>query len=67
MRKLIIAGIAFVLLLGGFIVYMEIDKKKFIDSISSVSPVVDQPVNEAETTIEGTQANEEPKFPRGRP
>ena len=61
MRKLIIAGIAFVLLLGGFIVYMEIDKKKFIDSISSVSPVVDQPVNGAET-IEGTQENKKPKF-----
>ena len=62
MRKLIIAGIAFVLLLGGFIVYMEIDKKKFIDSISPVSPVVDHPVNVLETTREGTQANEEPKF-----
>ena len=62
MRKLIIAGIAFVLLLGGFIVYMEIDKKKFIDSISSVSPVVDQPVNVSKTTIEGTQENKKPKF-----
>ena len=62
MRKLIIAGITFVLLLGGFIVYMEIDKRKFIDSISSVSPVADQPVNMSEATIEGTQANEEPKF-----
>ena len=62
MRKLIVVGIAFVLLLGGFIVYMEIDKRKFIDSISSVSPVVDQPVNVSETTREVTQANEEPKF-----
>ena len=62
MRKLIVAGIAFVLLLGGFIVYMEIDKKKFIDSISSVSPVVNQPVNVSETIIEGTQANEGPKL-----
>ena len=62
MKKLIIAGIAFVLLLGGFIVYMEIDKRKFIDSISSVPPVVDQPVNVSETTIEGTQENKEPKF-----
>ena len=41
---------------------MEIDKRKFIDSISAVSEVVDQPMNGAETTIEGTQANEEPKF-----
>ena len=62
MRKLIIAGIAFVLLFGGFIVYIEIDKRKFIDNISSVSPVVDQPVNVLETTREVTQANEEPKF-----
>jgi hypothetical protein len=62
MRKLIIAGIVLVLLLGGFIVYMEIDKRKFIDSISSVSPVVDQPVNVSETTREVTQASEEPKF-----
>ncbi len=62
MRKLIVAGIAFLLLLGGFIVYMEIDKKKFIDSISSVSPVVAQPVNGAETTIEGTQENKKPKL-----
>ena len=61
MRKPIVAGIAFVLLVGGFIVYMEIDKRKFIDSISSVSPVVDQPVNVSETTREVTQANEEPK------
>ena len=30
MKKLIIAGIAFVLLLGGFIVYMEIDKKSLL-------------------------------------
>ena len=62
MRKLIIAGIAFLLLLGGFIVYMEIDKRKFIDSISSVFPVVDQPVNVIETTREVTRANEEPKL-----
>ena len=62
MRKLIVAGVAFALLLGGYIVYMEIDKRKFIDSISSVSPVADQPVNMSEATIEGTQANEEPKF-----
>ena len=61
MRKLIVAGIVLVLLLGGYIVYMEIDKRKFIDSISSVSPVVDQPVNVSETTREVTQANEEPK------
>ena len=62
MRKLIVAGIAFLLLLGGFIVYMEIDKRKFIDSISAVSAVVDQPVNVLETTIEGTQENKKPKF-----
>ncbi len=67
MRKLIVAGIAFVLLVGGFIVYMEIDKKKFIDSISSVSPVVNQPVNVLETTREVTQANEEPKFQEVEP
>jgi hypothetical protein len=62
MRKLIIAGIVLVLLLGGYIVYMEIDKRKFIDSISSAYPVVDQPVNVLETTREVTQASEEPKF-----
>ena len=62
MRKLIIAGIVLVLLLGGYIVYMEIDKRKFIDSISSAYPVVDQPVNVSETTIEGTQENKKPKF-----
>ena len=62
MRKLIVAGIVLVLLLGGFIVYMEIDKRKFIDSISSASRVVDQPVNGAETTIEDTQENKKPKF-----
>ena len=62
MKKLIVAGIAFLLLLGGFIVYMEIDKRKFIDSISSVSPVIDQPVNVSETTIDGTQENKKPKF-----
>ncbi len=62
MRKIIVAGIAFVLLVGGFIVYMEIDKRKFIDSISSAYPVVDQPVNVLETTREVTQASEEPKF-----
>ena len=62
MRKLIVAGIVLVLLLGGYIVYMEIDKRKFIDSISSAYPVVDQPVNVSETTREVTQANEEPKF-----
>ena len=62
MRKLIVAGIAFILLLGGFIVYMEIDKRKFIDSISAVSPVVDQPVNVSETTIAGTQENKKPQF-----
>ena len=62
MRKLIVAGIAFVLLLGGYIVYMEIDKRKFIDSISSMSPVVDQPVNVLETTREVTQVSEEPQF-----
>ena len=62
MRKLIVAGIAFVLLVGGFIAYMEIDKRKFIDSISSVSPVVDQLMNVSETTIEGTRENKKPKF-----
>ena len=62
MRKLIIAGIAFVLLLGGFIVYMEIDKRKFIDSISLMSPVVDQPVNVSETTRDAIQENKKPKF-----
>ena len=62
MRKLIVAGIVLVLLLGGYIVYMEIDKRKFIDSISSAYPVVDQPVNVLETTREVTQASEEPKF-----
>ena len=62
MRKLIVAGIAFIFLLGGFIVYMEIDKRKFIDNISAVSEVVDQPVNVLETTREVTQASEEPKF-----
>ncbi len=62
MRKLIIAGIAFLLLLGGYIVYMEIDKKKFIDSISSVSPVVDQPVNVSETTRDAIQENKQPVF-----
>ena len=62
MRKLIVAGIVLVLLLGGFIVYMEIDKRKFINSISSLPPVVDQAVNEAELTSEVTQKNEEPKM-----
>ena len=62
MRKLIVAGIAFLLLLGGFIVYMEIGKRKFIDSISSVSPVVDQPVNVSETTRDTIQENKKPKF-----
>ena len=62
MRKLIVAGIAFVLLVGGYIIYMEIDKRKFIDSISAVSVVVDQPVNVSETTIEGTQENKKPQF-----
>ncbi len=62
MRKLIIAGITFILLVGGYIVYMEIDKRKFIDSISSVSPVVAQPVNVLETTIEGIQENKKPKL-----
>ena len=62
MRKLIVAGIAFVLLVGGFIVYIEIDKRKFIDSITSASAVVDQQVNVSETTREVTQASEEPKF-----
>ena len=62
MRKLIVAGIAFVLLLGGFIVYMEIDKRKFIDSIPSVSPVVDQPVNVSETTRDAIQENKKPNF-----
>ena len=62
MRKLIVAGVVFALLVGGFIVYMEIDKRKFIDSISSVSPVVDQPVNVSETTIAGTQENKKPQF-----
>ena len=62
MKKLIVAGITFILLLGGFIVYMEINKRKFIDSISSMSPVVDQPVNVLETAREVTQASEEPKF-----
>ena len=62
MRKLIVASIAFVLLLGGFIVYVEIDKRKFVDNILAVSPVVDQPVNVIETTREVTRANGEPKF-----
>ena len=62
MRKIIVASIAFLLLLGGFVVYIEIDKRKFIDSISSAYPVVDQPVNVLETTREVTQASEEPKF-----
>lgn len=62
MRKLIVAGIAFLLLLGGFIVYMEIDKRKFIDSILSVSPVVDQPVDVSETTRDAIQENKQPKF-----
>ena len=61
MRKIIVAGIVLVLLLGGYIVYMEIDKRKFIDNISSVSPVVDQPVNVLAPPREVTQANEEPK------
>ena len=62
MRKLIVAGIAFVLLLAGFFVYMEIDKRKFIDGISSVSPIVDQPVNVSETTRDAIQENKKPKF-----
>ena len=62
MRKLIVAGIVLVLLLGGYIVYMEIDKRKFIDSISSAYPVVDQPVNVSGTTREGTQESKKPKF-----
>ena len=41
---------------------MEINKRKFIDSISAVSAVVNQPMNGAETTIEGTQENKKPKF-----
>ena len=59
---ILVITIAFLLLIGGFIVYMEIDKRKFIDSVSSVAPVVGQPVNVLETTREVTQASEEPKF-----
>ena len=62
MRKFIVAGIAFVLLLAGFIVYMEVDKRKFIDNISAVSAFVDQSVNREETIREVTRANEEPKL-----
>ena len=62
MRKLIVAGIVFVLLGGGFIVYMEIDKRKFIDNISLVAPVVDQPANVLETTRDAIQENKKPKF-----
>lgn len=62
MRNLIVATIAFVLLVGGFITYMEIDKRKFIDNLSPVSPVVDQSVNGAETIREVPQENEEPKL-----
>ena len=63
MRNFIVASIAFVLLVGGFIVYMEIDKRKFIDSISPASPAVNQPVNGAETISEDTtQENEVPKL-----
>ena len=62
MRKIIVAGIVFVLLLGGFVVYMEIDRRKFIDSISSVSPIVDQPVSVSETTRDTIQENKKPKF-----
>ena len=62
MRKLIVAIIAFVLLLGGYIVYMEIDKRKFIDNISAVSEVVNQPVNVTETTRDAIQENKKPKF-----
>ena len=62
MKKLIVAGIAFVLLLGGIITYMEIDKRKFIDDISSVSPVVDQSENVLSPPREVIQANGGLKF-----
>ena len=62
MRKLIVAGIALVLLLTGYIVYMEIDKRKFIDSLAPPSPIVNRPVNGTETTREVARANKEPKF-----
>ena len=62
MRKVIVAGITFILLLGGYIVYMKIDKRKFIDSLAPPSPIVNRPVNVLETTREVTQASEETKF-----
>ena len=62
MRKIIIAGIAFVLLVGGFIVYMEIDKRKFIDSLAPPSPIVNCPVNVSETTRDAIRENKNPKF-----
>ena len=62
MRNLIVTMIAFVILVGGFIVYMEIDKRKFIDSLSPPSPVVDLAVNRAAPTRASTQENKEPKL-----
>ena len=59
---IVVVTIAFLLLIGGFIVYMEIDKRKFINSISSVSPVVDQPVNVSGTTRDAIQENKKLKF-----
>ncbi len=59
MRNLIAAIIACLSLLVGFIVYMEINKKKFIDDLSPASPAVDQPVNGAETISEDTTRENE--------
>ena len=59
---IVVVTIAFLLLVGGFIVYMEIDKRQFIDSILLSSPVTSGQVPRIETTIEGTQENKKPKF-----
>ena len=59
---IVVVTIAFLLLVGGFIVYMEIDKRQFIDSILLSSPVTSGQVPGIETTIEGTQENKKPKF-----
>ncbi len=59
---IVVVTIAFLLLVGGFIVYMEIDKRQFIDSILLSSPVTSGQVPGIETTIEGTQENKNPKF-----
>lgn len=61
MRNLIVAITAFALLVGGLIVYLETDKREFIDGIS-VPPVVDQPVNRTETTRESTREDDKPKL-----